>query len=82
MWTPIVFGQLGAWGLELSTAPLTIGAEVRIGDPVTGTLVGRGFGNSMGEVVILPHQQKVRSIVVPPTEWVLDLPTEEGKSSR
>jgi hypothetical protein len=54
-WTPIVFGQLGAWGLELSTAPLTIGAEVRLGDPVTGALVGRGFGNSMGEVVILPH---------------------------
>jgi len=54
-WVPIVWGQLGAWGLELSTSPLTIGAEVRLGDPVTGVLIGRGFGNSFGEVNIAPH---------------------------
>lgn len=54
-WVPIVWGQIGAWGLELSTSPLTIGAEVRLGDPVTGTLIGRGFGNSFGEVNIQPH---------------------------
>lgn len=54
-WVPIVWGQLGAAGLELSTSPLTIGAEVRVGDPVTGALVGRGFGNSFGEVNIMPH---------------------------
>lgn len=68
-WVPIVWGQIGAAGLELSADPLTIGAEVRLGDPVTGTLIGRGFGNSFGEVNIMPHFSS------PPTPTVALTPT-------
>lgn len=54
-WTPIVWGHIGAFGLELSANPLQIGCEVRLGDPTAGTLVARGFGNTLGEVNIMPH---------------------------
>lgn len=54
-WTPLVWGHLGAWGIELSLNPLLIGCEVLLGAPTTGQLVGRGFGNSLGEVNIMPH---------------------------
>jgi hypothetical protein len=54
-WTPIVWGHIGAFGLELSANPLQIGVEVRLGDPTAGTLVGRGFGNTLGEVNCMPH---------------------------
>jgi hypothetical protein len=54
-WTPIVWGHIGAYGVELSLTPLTIGCEVLLGDPSTGTLIARGFGNDLGEVNIMPH---------------------------
>lgn len=54
-WTAIVWGHIGAWGVELSADPLAIGCQVTLGDPATGTLIGRGFGNSLGEVNIMPH---------------------------
>lgn len=54
-WKPWVCGQIQCSGLELSSNPLTIGAEVRLGDPQTGTLVARGFGTSVGQVTLLPH---------------------------
>ncbi|MCV7174944.1 hypothetical protein [Mycolicibacterium sphagni] len=54
-WTPIVWGHIGAFGLELSANPLMIGCEVLLGDPRTGQLVGRGLGNTLGEVNIMPH---------------------------
>ena len=54
-WTPIVWGHIGAFGLELSADPLQIGCEVLLGDPTTGQQVGRGFGNTLGEVNIMPH---------------------------
>lgn len=54
-WTPLVFGHIRAVGVELSTDPLTLGAEVRIGDLSTGTLVGRGFGNISTFANICPH---------------------------
>ena len=54
-WTPVVWGHIGAFGLELSADPLQIGMEVRLGDPTAGTLVGRGFGNTLGEVNLMPH---------------------------
>jgi len=69
-WVPIVWGTIvGVAGLELSTTPLTIGAEVRLGDPVSGTLVGRGFGNSFGEVNLLPHfsSPSLPSLALTPT---------------
>lgn len=54
-WTPICWGHLGVWGFELSLTPLTIGCSVLLGDALTGQLVARGFGNSTGEVNIMPH---------------------------
>ena len=55
-WKPLVWGQIEAFGLELSATPTLIGVEVLLGDPVNGTLVARGFGNSLGGVVtIVPH---------------------------
>jgi hypothetical protein len=39
----------------LSATPLTIGCEVVLGDPQTGQLVSRGFGNLAGEVNLMPH---------------------------
>jgi hypothetical protein len=52
---PIVWGHLGAFGLELSADPLTIGAEVRLNNQSAGPTIGRGFGNTLGEVNIVPH---------------------------
>lgn len=54
-WTPVVWGHIGAFGVELSANPLMIGCEVLLGNPTTGTLIGRGFGNTLGEVNIMPH---------------------------
>lgn len=52
---PIIFGQIEMFELELSFAPLQIGIEVRLGSP-TGTLVARGFGNTLsGVVTLIPH---------------------------
>lgn len=54
-WTPIIWGHLGVFGVELSATPLTIGCEVLLGNAQTGQLVSRGFGNSTGEVSLMPH---------------------------
>jgi hypothetical protein len=54
-WTPIVWGQIGAFGVELSADPLMIGCQVLLGDATTGQQVARGFGNTIGEVNIMPH---------------------------
>jgi hypothetical protein len=54
-WTPIIWGHIGAFGLELSANPLMIGCEVLLGNPTTGQQVARGFGNTLGEVNIMPH---------------------------
>lgn len=54
-WTPIVWGQLNPNGLELDIDPLNLGCEIRLGDPVTGTVIGRGFGRAESYVTILPH---------------------------
>ncbi|AJA43694.1 minor tail protein [Mycobacterium phage Marcoliusprime] len=54
-WTPYVLGHLKAFGVELDQDPLTIGCEVRLGDPTTGDLVARGFGNIASWAHIVPH---------------------------
>ena len=54
-WTPIVWGHFKAKGLELDPTPMLIGCEVNLGSPTSGTLVGRGWGNSNGEINIMPH---------------------------
>jgi hypothetical protein len=54
-WTPIIWGHIGVFGLELSVTPMMIGCEVLMGDPQVGHLLARGFGNTLGEVNIMPH---------------------------
>ena len=54
-WTPIVWGHFAIRGMELTATPMTVGAEVLLGSPKTGTLVSRGFGTTMGEVNLNPH---------------------------
>lgn len=54
-WTPYVTGHIKAFGLELDADPLTIGCEVRLGDPTSGQLIGRGFGNISSWTHITPH---------------------------
>ena len=63
-WKPLVWGQIEmAIDWQLSLSPL-IGIEVMLGHPTTGgggTLVARGFGNSVGGVVtIIPHLDPVQ----------------------
>ncbi|AOZ61356.1 minor tail protein [Mycobacterium phage DrHayes] len=54
-WTPYVTGHLKANGIDSDKDPLTIGCEVRMGDPVSGQLIGRGFGNNSNWTTIVPH---------------------------
>ncbi|BBC43314.1 putitive minor tail protein [Mycobacterium phage Y10] len=54
-WTPYVTGRLKAFGVELDNDPLTIGCEVRLGDAMSGELIGRGFGNISSWTTIQPH---------------------------
>lgn len=54
-WVPVVGGHIRAFGLELDADPLAIGVEVRLGDPLAGQLIGRGFGNSSQWSTITPH---------------------------
>lgn len=54
-YVPFVAGHIKAFGVELDADPLTIGVEVRLGDPTTGTLIGRGFGNIASWSTITPH---------------------------
>lgn len=68
-WTPVVFGHIRAVGIELDADPMVLGCEVRLGDPVSGTLVGRGFGNTSTYAHIVPHYstQQTTSDAVSPT---------------
>lgn len=54
-YVPYVTGHIKAFGLELDADPLTIGCEVRLGDPTTGQLIGRGFGSIASWTTISPH---------------------------
>lgn len=54
-YVPYVNGHIKAYGIESDADPLTIGVEVRLGDPTSGTLIGRGFGNSSNWTTIFPH---------------------------
>jgi hypothetical protein len=69
-WKPIVMGQIEMFEAELSLNPLQIGVEVLLGDPETGTLVARGFGNSLGGVVtLMPHTSSPGSPETAMTPW-------------
>lgn len=54
-WVPFVVGHIRAIGLEVDTDPLTIGAEIRMGNPTSGQLVSRGFGNIATWTTFTPH---------------------------
>ena len=54
-YVPYVGGHIKAFGIEFDEDPLTIGVEVRLGDPTTGQLIGRGFGNIASWTTISPH---------------------------
>jgi hypothetical protein len=53
-WQPWVTGQIDVTGIDLSFTPL-LSAEVRIGDPHSGTLVAYGNANTSGAITIVPH---------------------------
>jgi len=40
---------------DLFTSPVNVGCNVRLGDPLNGQLIARGFGNSSGWIYIFPH---------------------------
>ena len=50
-----VGGHFKAFGVELDTDPLTIGCEVRLNDPLSGQLIGRGKGTIIGWTQVGPH---------------------------
>ena len=60
-WKPWVFGQLKIFGLQLSATPMLVGAEVRLGDPTSGTLVAVGHGNAFGTVTLIPHTSSAQA---------------------
>jgi hypothetical protein len=54
-WVPYIMGHIRAVGVEADSDPLILGCEVRLGNPTSGTLVARGFGNSSTWTTIVPH---------------------------
>jgi hypothetical protein len=54
-YTPYVTGHIKAVGIELDEDPLTIGVECRLGDALTGQLIGRGFGDISNWSHLKPH---------------------------
>jgi hypothetical protein len=53
-WQPWVTGQIDITGIDLSFTPL-LSAEVRIGNPTSGTLVAYGNSNTSGTITLIPH---------------------------
>lgn len=55
-WVPFILGHFKAFGIDLNILdPFKIGGEVRIGDPISGTLIARGMGTIAQETVLTPH---------------------------
>lgn len=55
-WVPYVHGHIKAFGIELGDSdPMTIGCEVRAGDPTAGPLVARSHGTTANWTVVTPH---------------------------
>jgi hypothetical protein len=57
-WRPLILGvvmteQVGFF--NLFSSPVNVGCSVQLGDPLNGTLVGRGYGTSSGWSYIFPH---------------------------
>ncbi len=54
-WVPYITGHIYAIGADISLDPFMIGFEVLLGDPNSGTLVGRAFGNLANWATMVPH---------------------------
>jgi hypothetical protein len=56
-WKPMVWGHIRAQGVDsnLLDGIFTIGAEVTLGDALSGQRIGRGFGNISNWTTIVPH---------------------------
>lgn len=54
-WKPKVGGHMRIFGGNLDPTPLLVGAEVRLGDPVSGQIVATGQGNAFGTITLQPH---------------------------
>jgi len=52
---PYVQGHFRLTGVEADADPFIIGVEVRLGNPTSGTVVARGYGNITGYVNLIPH---------------------------
>lgn len=52
---PYVQGHFRLTGIEADTTPFIIGVEVRLGNPTSGQVVARGYGNITGYVNLIPH---------------------------
>lgn len=73
-WKPIVWGKIKAFGLELDSDPLIIGSEVRLGNPTTGQLIARGFGNTSNWAHLSPHTSTTSdptAAITPDNEYAL-----------
>jgi hypothetical protein len=79
-WTPIVWGHIGATGINLSSDPLLIGAQVLMGDPVTGTQIARGMGSVLGKVAIFPHYSTTanKATTITPTNQYAMVPANQS----
>lgn len=57
-WRPMVFGCISASQagfFNLFQVPMNLGCSVTLGDPLSGYIVGRGFGNVSTFANIMPH---------------------------
>ena len=53
---PWVTGHFKAFGVDLNIFdPFKIGCEVRLGDPGSGQVIGRGIGTIAQETIVTPH---------------------------
>lgn len=59
-----VGGHFKSFGVELDSDPLTIGCEVRLNDPLSGQLIGRGKGNISSWTQVGPHYSEPGSPTV------------------
>lgn len=54
-WTPVVWGHISAGGLAVGSNPMMIGCQVVLDNQTSGQQIGRGLGNTLGEINIMPH---------------------------
>jgi hypothetical protein len=67
---------ISAVSSAITSGPLRIGAEVLLGDPVSGQQISRGFGSVLGRVVIMPHYSNAHTLAanISPTNRMAMVP--------